>query len=345
MNSHAANVVSRASGSRFAAPSVGLPRPPSRLGDKWADGRSRHDGLRLPSAQPRYAAITSMVEFSPAEIVKRHTVTWDGVAAETVHVTKHHRIESRFRAQVHMLAMFEAGERSDGLTSVEGLPRSTLRNYRRKLVFVPAGHEYRDWQEPRSLARSAYFYFDPAALPVEADPGFGAVSLAPRLFFEDAAIWDVAAKLKALIDGPQSHDRLYCEALGTVLAHELVRLNPGAERAGSPARGGLAAWQQRVVIEHIEKHLVEQISLSTLAQLVRLSPYHFCRAFKKSLGVPPHRFHTQRRMEHAKLLLAKPAASVTDVGIAVGFSATSSFTTAFRNATGLTPTGYQRSVT
>jgi AraC family transcriptional regulator len=98
------------------------------------------------------------------------------------------------------------------------------------------------------------------------------------------------------------------------------------------------------VVAHIEEHLADQISLSTLAQLVRLSPYHFCRAFKKSLGIPPHRFHTQRRMEHAKVLLAKPAASVTDVGISVGFSATSSFTTAFRNATGLTPTGYQRSV-
>src|ERR1700716_3197187 len=111
-----------------------------------------------------------------------------------------------------------------------------------------------------------------------------------------------------------------------------------------PARGGLAAWQQRAVVAHIEEHLTEQISLSALAQLVRLSPYHFCRAFKKSFGIPPHRFHTHRRMEHAKALLAKPAASVTDVGIAIGFSATSSFTTAFRNATGLTPTGYQRSV-
>jgi AraC family transcriptional regulator len=305
----------------------------------------RASHLRLQSAQPSHAAITSLVEFSPAEIVRRRSVRWDGMAAETVQVTKHHRIESRFRAQVHMLAMFEAGERSDGFTCVEGLPRSTLRNYRRKLVFVPAGHEYRDCQEPRSLARSAYFYFDPAVLPAGQDPGFDRLSLAPRLFFEDAAIWEIAAKLKALIDGPASNDRLYREALGTVLAHELVRLNPATRRAGPPARGGLAAWQQRVAVAHIEEHLADPISLSTLAQLVRLSPYHFCRAFKKSLGVPPHRFHTQRRMEHAKLLLAKPAASVTDVGIAVGFSATSSFTTAFRNATGLTPTGYQRSVT
>ena len=60
--------------------------------------------------------------------------------------------------------------------------------------------------------------------------------------------------------------------------------------------------------------------------------------------VPPHRYHTQRRMERAKLMLAKPAVSVTDVGMAIGFSETSSFTSAFRKATGLTPTGYQRSV-
>src|SRR3979411_64922 len=100
-------------------------------------------------------------------------------------------------------------------------------------------------------------------------------------------------------------------------------LDRGAGRRGLPARGGLAAWQQRAVVAHIEEHLTEQISLSALAQLVRLSPYHFCRAFKKSFGIPPHRFHTHRRMEHAKALLAKPAASVTDVGIAIVFDGTS----------------------
>jgi AraC-like DNA-binding protein len=314
MNSHAATMVSHLSGNRS-------------------------------ERQPGFAEITSLVEFSPAEAVKRRTVSWDGVTAESVQVTKHHRIDSRFRAPVHMLAMFEAGARSDGFTFVEGLPRSTLRDYRRKLVFVPARHEYHDCQEPRGLARSAYFYFDPAALPVGADSDFDAMSLPPRLFFEDTAVWETATKLKALIDGPQPNDRLYREALGTVLAHELVRLNPGAERAEPPARGGLAAWQQDVVVAYIEEHLAEQISLSALAQLVRLSPYHFCRSFKRSFGLPPHRFHTHRRMEHAKVLLAKPAASVTDVGVSVGFSATSSFTTAFRNATGLTPTGYKRSVT
>jgi AraC family transcriptional regulator len=75
-----------------------------------------------------------------------------------------------------------------------------------------------------------------------------------------------------------------------------------------------------------------------------LSPYYFCRAFKQSLGMPPHRYHNSRRIEHAKTLLAKPELSVTEIGLTVGFSETSSFTAAFRKATGQTPTGYHRSL-
>lgn len=111
------------------------------------------------------------------------------------------------------------------------------------------------------------------------------------------------------------------------------------------AKGGLAAWQQRAVTTYIEEHIAEPISLATLAQLVRLSPYHFCRAFKRSLGMPPHRYHSNRRIEHAKRLLAEPAPSVTDIGRIVGYSETSSFTTAFHKSTGSTPTAYRRALT
>jgi AraC family transcriptional regulator len=108
-------------------------------------------------------------------------------------------------------------------------------------------------------------------------------------------------------------------------------------------RGGLAGWQQRTVAAYIEEHLAERIRLATLARLVRLSPYHFCRAFKQSFGIPPHRYHNQRRIEQAKLLLVKPAPSVTDIGLSLGYGDTSSFSTAFRRATGLSPTAYHRS--
>ena len=95
---------------------------------------------------------------------------------------------------------------------------------------------------------------------------------------------------------------------------------------------------------YIEEHLAEPIPLATLAGLARLSTYYFCRAFKQSFGVPPHRFHTNRRIERAKALLADAAPSVTDIGLRLGFSETSSFSSAFRRVTGLTPTAYHRSL-
>jgi AraC family transcriptional regulator len=133
------------------------------------------------------------------------------------------------------------------------------------------------------------------------------------------------------------------QALGAVLAYELQRLNAKA-RSGAPiARGGLAAWQQRLLVRYIDENLGERISLKTLADLVHLSPYHFCRAFRQSFGLPPHRYHTSRRIQRAKALLEAADYSVTDIGMTLGFSETSSFCTAFRKATGLSPTAYHRS--
>ena len=293
---------------------------------------------RAPSGADR------TVEIFPADAVKCRAVSWDGMTVEIVQATQSERTEYRFNGPRHLLAVYEQGERRDGESFVEGLPRSTRRDFKRKLVFVPAGHEYSDWQEPRSLTRVVYFYFDPSKMPTLPQADVAGTRLSPRLFFEDTTLWDTAVKLRKQIESAGSDNRLYVEALGVVLAHELVRLNAGIRPVEAPVRGGLAGWQQRIVTSYIEEHLSEQIPLATLARLVRLSPYYFCRAFKQSLGMPPHRYHNSRRIEHAKTLLAKPELSVTEIGLTVGFSETSSFTAAFRKATGQTPTGYHRSL-
>jgi AraC family transcriptional regulator len=286
-----------------------------------------------------------VVEISPSHIVKRRAVSWDGMAAEFVQATQHEKIEYHFfHARRHLLVVYEQGVRRDGETFVDGLSRSTLRDFKRKITFVPAGHEYSEWQDPRSLTRVAFFYFDPAEMPTHLQAGVAETPLAPRLFFEDATLWDTAIKLTRLIESGDSDNGRYFEALGAVLGHEVVRLNAGAKRIDAPVRGGLAGWQQKIVNDYIEEHLAEQIPLATLAQLVRLSTYYFCRAFKQSFGLPPHRYHNNRRIEQAKILLAKPNPSVTDIGLTIGFSETSSFSAAFRKATGLTPTAYHRSL-
>ncbi len=280
------------------------------------------------------------MELAPFDIAKRHSMSADGVKVEIIQMTRLGRIEAEFNAPAHLLILTEHSMRQDGETSIEGVPRSTLRDCRRKLTFVPGGHGYSDWQLPRSLTPTVYIYLDPAKLTAPSQ----SASFTPRLFFEDTALFETAKKLASLIERNDAQDRLYFEALGSVLMHELARLGNSTPSAKPTLRGGLAGWQEKIVQAYIEEYLEEPILLSTLAGLVRLSPYYFCRAFKQSFGIPPHRYHTCRRIERAKALLAKPNPSVTEIGLGVGFSETSSFTAAFRKATGLTPSAYHRSL-
>jgi AraC family transcriptional regulator len=167
-------------------------------------------------------------------------------------------------------------------------------------------------------------------------------TISPRLFFFDQAVWDTALKLKAEVGNSDPTSRQYAEALSLVLMHELIRLERTTSTAARPLRGGLPVWRQKRVLEFIEEHLAEEVSLAALAQLADLSLYHFARAFTQSFGVPPHRYHMARRMDRARSLLQTPALSVTEIGIQIGFRETSSFTRAFRRFTGLTPTEYRR---
>jgi AraC family transcriptional regulator len=284
------------------------------------------------------------VEISSANAASSRSAVSDGIIAEVVQAAGHDKIEFRFRAPMHLLVVYEQGARRDGDTFVEGLSPSKLQDFGRKFTFVPAGSEYLEWHEPRTFARLMFVYFDPAKLQVSFNADTADMTLAAKLFFEDATLLGTALKLMNSLESPNLENQRYLEALGIILAHELVRFHKGKPRAEHQPPGGLAPWQKRIVTAHIDAHLGESIPLATLARLARLSPYYFCRAFKLSFGVPPHRYHTSRRIEHAKSLLATRAHSVTDIGLTVGYSETSSFTAAFRKVAGLTPSAYQRSL-
>jgi len=318
------------------APGVKLLRSDSRFesGGQPSNGRARRADDSSIGHVNGYA-----LEITPADVVGRRASAWDGMRVEIVQCLTHDKIEFRFRAPWHLLLVYEEGVRDKGETIIGDLPPSTLRTLRRKLSFVPAGHEYREWQRPRVRGRVICFYFDPAKMPIHSD----GAPLAPRLFFENNALCDTAVKLAAAMeDGSETHR--YSEALGVVVAHELLRIHADVRRRGPSGRGSLAVWQQRVVAAYIEEHLAEMIPLHVLAKLVHLSSCYFCRAFKQSFGIPPHRYHIKRRIERAKTLLADPASSVTEIALELGFSETSSFSAAFRHATGTTPTDYRRTL-
>jgi len=295
--------------------------------------------------EPAHAdAPVPALKVHPAEIAERQTVTCRDLGIENIQMVRREPFEYEFHAPVHMLIAYERGSRSAGETSVGGLPPSTLRDFSQRLSFVPAGVRFHERQTPRTLLSAVVFYIDPRRLLLDPGTGLSQRPLAPRLFFEDAALWQTAQKLKMLLGAGGAANVRYAEALGTVLAYELVRLGQATSARAASTRGTLCGWQRRVVADYIDEHLDEPISLASLAGLARLSPFHFARAFSQSFGMPPHRYHTSQRIERAKTLLAWPSHSVTNIAIDLGFAETSSFTKAFRKMAGVTPTQYRRSI-
>jgi AraC family transcriptional regulator len=282
-----------------------------------------------------------IVRITPPDIAHRRLAHWGAIEADNVGITRRETFEYDFHARRHLLIAYERAERDDGETLIEGLPKSTLREFNCKLSFVPAGHRFHGWQTPRVLMRATYFYIDLQHPLFELESRIAA-AISPRLFFFDQAVWETALKLKAEVGSSDPGSRRYAEALSLVLMHELIRLEHTTSGTVRPLSGGLPAWQRKRLVEFIEEHLSEEISLATLAELVNLSLFHFARAFKQSFGVPPHRYHSTRRMDRARSLLQTPTLSVTQIGAQTGFRETSSFTRAFRRFTGVTPTEYRR---
>jgi transcriptional regulator GlxA family with amidase domain len=107
-------------------------------------------------------------------------------------------------------------------------------------------------------------------------------------------------------------------------------------------RGGLAPGVLRRVKDHIESALTAKIDLSQLAQLAGLSECHFARAFKQSVGVPPHRYLMGRRIAVAANMIETTHTPLTEVALSTGFSDQSHFTRIFASVTGETPSSYRR---
>ena len=95
------------------------------------------------------------------------------------------------------------------------------------------------------------------------------------------------------------------------------------------------------VIDFIEDHYAERIVMDDLAKVASMSTIHFSRAFKKAVGMSPHAFLTQRRLERAKALLKRSKLSVTEIAFATGFGSSAHFASVFSRKVGAPPSVYR----
>jgi AraC-like DNA-binding protein len=110
----------------------------------------------------------------------------------------------------------------------------------------------------------------------------------------------------------------------------------------SHCAGGLSAGTLRRINEYVERQLSDTISLHDLALVAGLSDCHFARAFKQSVGMPPHRYIMHRRVDRATVLILTTDRPLSQIALEVGFCDQSHFSRLIARATGQTPRKLRR---
>jgi AraC family transcriptional regulator len=107
-------------------------------------------------------------------------------------------------------------------------------------------------------------------------------------------------------------------------------------------RGGFARWQSRRLVAHVDANLAGKIVIKDLAASLNLSVGHFCRAFKRTFGMPACIWIRQRRIELAQGLMLTTRASLREIALSCGMSDQSHFTRSFRRIVGESPSSWRQ---
>jgi len=164
--------------------------------------------------------------------------------------------------------------------------------------------------------------------------------LIPAQGEQDGLVTNIALAFKEELESGGRGGELYRDTLTNALVARLLR-NYSATSVVDESKGGLDKRKLKLVLDYIQTHITEEITLAQMSQIADLSPFHFSRIFKESVGVSPNRYVNQCRVEKAKRLLEQQQISISQVSAACGYSNPSYFIRQFRKIMGVTPKVYQ----
>lgn len=160
----------------------------------------------------------------------------------------------------------------------------------------------------------------------------------------DPVVDQLAPVLLDALATPQAEtSRLLNEHLLFGLGAHFVQRYGGVEPRPVMRLGGLAPWQQRRALELLDEARGDTLSIRAIADACSLSPDHFTRAFKISMGQTPRAWQLARRIERAQQMLLQPRLSVAEIAQALGYADQSHFSRSFLRHTGESPFRWRRS--
>lgn len=128
-------------------------------------------------------------------------------------------------------------------------------------------------------------------------------------------------------------------AFDSLLAELLQEFAPQARRPRPPPAEGALRFER--VIEFLQAHLAERLTLEQLAAVANLSPFHFLRRFRAHYHATPQQMLMALRLQRAQRLLADRTPPA-QVAASCGLADQAHLTRAFAQRYGITPARYQR---
>jgi AraC family transcriptional regulator len=183
---------------------------------------------------------------------------------------------------------------------------------------------------PDRFARCAYEFAESDRL-----------ELLPTFAKADPLIYGIGQSLKLALEAPKPGDQLYVDSLVTALSMHLLRNYCDRSQKIPSYQEGLPRYKLNQVLDYVQTHLDQDIPLTDLAATIGMSQYYFLRSFRQSLGITPHRYIQQQRIEQAKGLLKQREMAIADIALECGFANQTHFTKSFRQTTGMTPKAYR----
>jgi len=206
------------------------------------------------------------------------------------------------------------------------------------LVLIPPGAVHACNPDPDSDMTYHMFYVDPAWLESVAAEVFGpgaGVPVFPLPVVDDPEqVGRWRALHAAIADGAERLEKetMLVQALADLIERHAVHGEPCAPVADDGAVG--------LVRDYLAANLSEKVSLDDLSEVAHLSRYHLLRVFQEAVGLSPHAYQNQLRVDLGKQRLAE-GVSISQAAAEAGFVDQSHFTRVFRQLTGATPKQYQ----
>jgi len=216
-----------------------------------------------------------------------------------------------------------------------------------EVAIIPAGSSWSCHSEGSDLPAMLLLYLRPLfvrSAARELNFSHNEIGLTPQIGFRDKHICHVAMSLLHDLNEANVVGRLYADSLATGLAIQLLR-RYSSLRDIHIGHGGMAPHKLREAVALIDHHLFTEeegrVALRTVARAVRMSYFHFSRAFKQSMGMTATNYIAERRIERAKRMLEETEWPISEIALRSGFSSQSHFTTAFRRLAGATPKAFR----